>query len=26
VHASGSYRRDMAAVMAKRALLDAIGG
>jgi carbon-monoxide dehydrogenase medium subunit len=26
VHASGSYRREMAAVMAKRALLDAIGG
>jgi carbon-monoxide dehydrogenase medium subunit len=25
-HASGSYRREMAAVMAKRALLDAIGG
>ncbi len=26
VHASGSYRREMAAVMAKRALADAIGG
>ncbi len=26
VHASGSYRREMAAVMAKRALLAAIGG
>ncbi len=26
VHASSSYRREMAAVMAKRALLDAIGG
>jgi carbon-monoxide dehydrogenase medium subunit len=26
VHASGGYRREMAAVMAKRALLDAIGG
>jgi aerobic carbon-monoxide dehydrogenase medium subunit len=26
VHASGSYRREMAIVMAKRALLDAIGG
>jgi carbon-monoxide dehydrogenase medium subunit len=26
VHASGPYRREMAAVMAKRALLDAIGG
>ena len=25
VHASGSYRREMAAVMAKRALLDAVG-
>jgi carbon-monoxide dehydrogenase medium subunit len=26
VHASSSYRREMTAVMAKRALLDAIGG
>ena len=25
VHASGSYRREMAAVMAERALLDAVG-